>query len=290
MPVGNVPPPIRTTGTGSSTPPVQSPGTPVVVGNPSGTPGGPGRTVLTEPNDPTPVVVSGGGGVRTGGIRTGGYKPPRGNGDVPPTGGEPDEPTAQPTGNGGNGGNGTLGQAPVRTGGYKPPRGEAGNGASEENVTIRTGRVRGNDNPAGGNLAVAATKEFPALLFAKMPCRGTCPSYTATVWPNGRVLYVGQQNVPRIGSFELMLPAATVAAMQEQAQQAGFSELQESYASGATDIPATMLTMYGRDGSAKTVSVEDAAPAQVQALFSYIDGELGRAAGGGEQAAPTGEK
>jgi hypothetical protein len=87
-------------------------------------------------------------------------------------------------------------------------------------------------------------------------------------------VYVGQQNVPRIGTFELKLAPATVASIQQQAQSVHFNELPASFASGTTDIPATVLTMYGAQGSSKTVTVEDSAPDEVQALFDYINGTV----------------
>jgi hypothetical protein len=106
-----------------------------------------------------------------------------------------------------------------------------------------------------------------------MQCRGTCPAYTATIWPDGRVRYEGQQHVARLGTYELRMEPAALASIQQQAHGLGFSELQETYASGVTDIPATVLTMYLASG-AKTVSVEDSAPAEVQALFDSIDSTI----------------
>jgi hypothetical protein len=146
------------------------------------------------------------------------------------------------------------------TGGIKPIPG-----------TQPASQGEGASTPASEGVTAAA---MPALMFVKMPCRGTCPSYTATVWPDGRVVYVGQQNVPHLGTYELRLEPATVASIQQQARTLGFAELPGSFASGMTDIPATVLTMYGAGGSPKTVSVEDAAPAEVQALFDYINGTL----------------
>ena len=222
--------------------------------------------------------------IRTGGIkpmrdepspdiRTGGIKPMRDNpspSDQPspdyPTGGIKPIPGTGPTRGGGEANQpGGSGEQPTGelTGGIKPIRG---------------------GNAEQGGLTNNAT---PALVFAKMPSRGPSPSYTATVWPNGRVVYVGQQNVPRLGTFELQLPAATLATIQQQAQGVNFPELQESYASGATDIPATRLTMFDRAGGSKTVTVEDNAPAEVQALFDYINNELTQLAGaGGTEEAP----
>ncbi len=216
--------------------------------------------------------------VRTGGvkpmhdepgpdIRTGGIKPMRDN-PSPGGGADPEYPT----------------------GGIKPVPGTGPTRGGEEmnqpggSGEQPTGGLTGGIKPMrGGNAEQSGltNNAVPALVYAKMPSRGPGPSYTATVWPDGRVVYVGQQNVPRVGTFELQLPTATLAAVQQQAQAINFPELQESYASGATDIPATRLTLFDRAGGSKTVTVEDNAPAEVQALFDYINNELTQLAGAG---------
>ena len=130
----------------------------------------------------------------------------------------------------------------------------------------------------------------PVLTFMKPGCRGTCPSYTATVWASGRVSYVGQLNVPRLGTHELQLPAATVAAMQQQARAVNFADLPESYATGDTDLPARVLTMYDQKGTGKSVTVENVAPEPVQALFDYIDNQLISLATAGAVAGPKADE
>ncbi len=120
----------------------------------------------------------------------------------------------------------------------------------------------------------------PAFVFTKSSCLGPCPSYTATVWADGRVRYNGQLNVPRIGTFNLRMAPATVALLLQQAKGVGFTELRDHYASGATDIPATTLTIYQANGRSKTVVVEDNAPEEVNALFGNVAAAVSSVAGG----------
>ncbi|GAA4364549.1 hypothetical protein GCM10023185_34150 [Hymenobacter saemangeumensis] len=236
----------------------------------------------STPVPPTSAPIGASG--ETPGPRTGGIKPVR------PTK-FPTEPVATPASEYPTGGikpipgstaSGSVAVASTlsedtphnfQTGGIKPIPGGQSAPAGEVPTTPGTGapaEMPGTENPGNGG----GTQAVPALMFAKMPCRGTCPAYTATVWPNGRVVYVGQHNVPRVGTYELRLDPSVVADIQRQAQGLGFGELQASYASGNTDIPATMLTIYSASGSSKTVSVEDTAPAEVQALFDNIHGTL----------------
>ena len=258
---------------------------PIPNGSPAGGNGGvvqppvDGPTGGIKPVKPT-EQPNGGGSSQGGDFQTGGIKPVREN---QPTGGiKPVKSTEQP----GTGGNSPAGDD-FQTGGIKPipPTATPANPTTSQpqgtEVVYQTGGIKPirESQPAGSSTETVqpgsmssngGTKAAPVLMFAKMPCRGYCPSYTATIWPNGRVVYVGQANVEHVGTYELRMEPATVASIQQQAQSVNFNELPGSFASGNADIPATMLTMYGPSGSSKTVSVEDNAPAEVQALYDYI--------------------
>jgi len=119
----------------------------------------------------------------------------------------------------------------------------------------------------------------PVIVFKKTPCFGTCPDYDATIYPDGRVTYVGRTNVKLTGTRELKLPATTVTAILTDAQSLGFRKLQEHYSSGATDMPSTFLSIRQPDGTLKTVQVEDGAPEPLRNLLTYISGELDKISG-----------
>lgn len=262
---------------------------PVLVGTPSppskdplyGTGGikGPHPTttppVRTEPNEPvvsTPVQPAAPADPLYG---TGGIKGPHsattktepvlqssGTGGIRPGRMQDEEPADPLAGTGG-----IKGPHPVKTDGEEAP--------------IRIVRTSELPNPGPGKGDVKP--DGPAFVFSKSPCLGPCPSYTATVWADGRVLYEGQGNVPRIGTFKLHMNPATVTMLLQQAKNAGFTELRDHYASGATDIPATTLTIYQANGRSKTVVVEDNAPDEVNALFGNVAGAIGGVADGGAE-------
>ncbi|MCC2547649.1 DUF6438 domain-containing protein [Hymenobacter sp. BT175] len=126
----------------------------------------------------------------------------------------------------------------------------------------------------------AEAPKSPVLVFAKTRCLGNCPTFIATFWADGRVTYTGQENVPKIGTFQLQLPADVITAILKEAEQMGFAGLQAQYTSNTSDLPSTILTIHQPDGSVKTVRAEDDVPGELQNLIARIDTELAKVVGG----------
>lgn len=122
--------------------------------------------------------------------------------------------------------------------------------------------------------AQAAVAAEPAIIFRRTPCYGTCPHYTATVYPDGRVQYEGLQYAPAEGKREFTLPMVVVNKIRQDADQLGFFQLREQYPSNFTDMPSTFLTMRRADGTMKLVQAEDNIPPSLQKLFDYIHEEI----------------
>lgn len=99
--------------------------------------------------------------------------------------------------------------------------------------------------------ASAATE--PVLVFQRTPCHGTCPTYTATIYADGRVEYDGQRFVALTGKHTLSLPVATVNEMLAEAKRIGFTKLQERYAGQTYDLPSTIITVHPVGQPAKAV-------------------------------------
>ena len=117
-------------------------------------------------------------------------------------------------------------------------------------------------------------EEAPVIVFKKTPCYGTCPHYEATIYPDGRVAYMGYRNVPKLGAAQLQLPPAVVGNVLSQARDLNFAGLQDLYSKGATDMPATIITIIQPDGKPKTVQVEEGAPQPLKDLLKYLGDEL----------------
>ncbi|GAA3918009.1 DUF6438 domain-containing protein [Hymenobacter algoricola] len=126
----------------------------------------------------------------------------------------------------------------------------------------------------------AQTQAAPVIVFRKTSCLGPCPEYEATIYPDGRVSYMGRSNVPKMGAHEFRLAPATVKKMLADAQSLGFRKLNDRYTTkNVADLPSTFLSIRQPAGTLKTVQVEDAAPAGLQALLDYISQELDKISG-----------
>ncbi|SHJ23608.1 hypothetical protein SAMN02745146_2571 [Hymenobacter daecheongensis DSM 21074] len=158
-------------------------------------------------------------------------------------------------------------QPPVKheTGGIKPP------------TSWETGGIKmplETTNPTGGGKLTEIDRQEPLLIFAKTPCMGLCPDFTATFWADGRVTYEGRQHVASLGTHQLQLPADRVSDLVSEAQNMGFAEFKSRYTGNTSDLPSTILTIRQPDGSSKTVQAEEDAPAALLKLFAHISGEL----------------
>jgi hypothetical protein len=131
--------------------------------------------------------------------------------------------------------------------------------------------------------SAAQAQTAPVMVFKKTPCYGPCPEYEATIYPDGRVSYMGRSNVRLMGAHELKLPAATVKKALADAQSLGFGQLNDHYApKNVTDLPSTFLSVRQPDGTLKTVETvqaDGAVPAALQALLDYLSQELDKIAG-----------
>lgn len=110
----------------------------------------------------------------------------------------------------------------------------------------------------------------PMLTFERTPCFGTCPAYKMQVFADGRVAYEGRRAMPVMGKKNLQLPAATVADMLHQAQDAHFDQFQNRYSRNTTDLPSTIITIRQPNGQLKTVVVEEGEPDNVRTFVASL--------------------
>lgn len=117
------------------------------------------------------------------------------------------------------------------------------------------------------------------LVFQRTACYGTCPAYTATVFRDGRVAYLGERFVPVLGPRTLSLPPATVSALLNEARRINFNGLAHHYTSNVSDLPATIITVYQPGQARYRVFAESAIPAPLQGYIDYLKGRLDPLAG-----------
>ena len=135
--------------------------------------------------------------------------------------------------------------------------------------------------PFSAPVPVLAAAPAPVLVFQRTPCEGSCPVYTARVFADGRVEYVGEYAVPVLGRRTLHLPAAQVAALLAEARRIHFEQFKAVYRGTVADVPGTVLTVQLPGQFAKTVSVEEALPLPklLRAFLTQVGGRLDPLAG-----------
>ena len=118
-----------------------------------------------------------------------------------------------------------------------------------------------------------------ALVFQRTLCYGTCPSYTATIFRDGRVAYVGERFVPLLGTRSDSLPQATVIAMLDEARRINFAALQSRYASNVSDLPSTIIAVYLPGRHMHRVEATQGMPDNLKDYIAYLRARIDPLAG-----------
>lgn len=111
------------------------------------------------------------------------------------------------------------------------------------------------------------------ISFIKTSCYGKCPVMEARFYSDGRVLYIGKENVGRIGTFEAKIDKIELDQLKGQAIDADFENLAEVYPSNGrqiSDLPVTVTGFYFDDHLKKVVNNHDAPKSLIQ-LEMYLE-------------------
>ncbi|MGI4866872.1 MAG: DUF6438 domain-containing protein [Janthinobacterium lividum] len=120
----------------------------------------------------------------------------------------------------------------------------------------------------------------PVLVVKRTPCHGTCPTYTATIFADGRVEYEGERFVTLTGKHTLSLPVATVTQMLAEAKRVNFSKFDDKYGGNASGLPATIITVQPVGQPAKTVRAQQDIPPSLEAYINFLTQRLDPLANG----------
>ncbi|HET9506245.1 MAG TPA: DUF6438 domain-containing protein [Hymenobacter sp.] len=123
----------------------------------------------------------------------------------------------------------------------------------------------------------------PVLVVQRTPCHGTCPTYKAAIYADGRVEYEGERFVNRIGKHTLRLPVATVNQMLAEAKRINFNNFRDQYAGDVYDLPSTIVTVQPAGQPAKKVEARQDIPEKLQAYLDYLHKQLDPLANGLEE-------
>lgn len=116
------------------------------------------------------------------------------------------------------------------------------------------------------------------ITFAKSSCFGECPTYTATIMPDGSIDYNGRKFMPLIGSHLIQANKKFAQSILGKANEIGFFNLQDKYDNDKLmDVPSTTLTIETTTNN-KTVYARYQTPKELDELNTYIHDEIYRMA------------
>jgi hypothetical protein len=119
-------------------------------------------------------------------------------------------------------------------------------------------------------LQAAPAPQAIRVTLERTACFGTCPVYSVTVTGDGRVSYVGSQNVRVSGTHTWTIDPAAVAALVAEIEKAGFFAMKDDYTGLITDQPTTYTTLTI---GARTKRIKDyfGAPKALKEIEERID-------------------
>jgi hypothetical protein len=91
-----------------------------------------------------------------------------------------------------------------------------------------------------------STHDTPDVLLIEMrktPCRGYCPVYTFRLMSNGNATFIGEENVPRKGTFVKKISEKEIENIIDAFEKIPIWDLKDEYLARVTDLPTTYLTI-----------------------------------------------
>ena len=94
----------------------------------------------------------------------------------------------------------------------------------------------------------------------RTPCYGRCPIDKVEAFGDGRVRYVGERFVPRLGTYTRQLSAQELSKLESILRESAFEKYDTLYDNtGISDLPSLILT-YRLDGREKRITCRTGCP------------------------------
>jgi len=100
-------------------------------------------------------------------------------------------------------------------------------------------------------------------------CFGACPVYTGTVYADGKIVYEGQTNTERKGTFSGKIPQAVLCSLVTEVQKNKLMTSREKYIDNVPDAPVTTITITDR-GRTMVISYNMGSPEPLRELGSLM--------------------
>lgn len=118
-----------------------------------------------------------------------------------------------------------------------------------------------------------STAGTPQIKLSKSTCRGKCEAFDLSIFEDGTMVYKGIKNVDLMGEHHGKLDKADHKALLASFKAQKFSEMEDSYLTGARDLQ-TMEVTYG----SKTCQYHKRlAPESLKTLVATIEGFINSA-------------
>lgn len=117
------------------------------------------------------------------------------------------------------------------------------------------------------------------ITIQRSSCYGSCPIYSAKIYADGRVLYVGKEFVKETGERRFKIAPERVQQIIKEFQRIDYFSLKDKYdadesGNSLTDLPTT-ITSICLDGKKKKVVNYYGAPSKLDELEDKIDSLAG---------------
>lgn len=111
-----------------------------------------------------------------------------------------------------------------------------------------------------------------SLFFSmeRTPCFGTCKAYRIEIFRSGFATYEGRSNMEKQGKHTARVDQATMLALYNKAEAAGFFGMQDKYDANVTDLPSTFVRVVAA-GKDKKVMGRVGQPAAFKAFAAFAD-------------------
>jgi len=114
------------------------------------------------------------------------------------------------------------------------------------------------------------SKDSVLITYSKTSCRGKCPVYSMTIYTNGKILFVGKENVKNIGKYEKQLSTSELDTLIQAFDKSEFFKFKDKYTSRATDLP-TIYVSFSYKGQYKKIKDYFGAPEKLKQLEKLLD-------------------
>ncbi|MHA6247726.1 DUF6438 domain-containing protein [Pontibacter sp. CAU 1760] len=124
--------------------------------------------------------------------------------------------------------------------------------------------------PAAQTITAQDAAISPLLLFQKTPCLGLCPAYNATIYQDGRVVYVPFKNALAQDTLLMQMGRAEMDSLTKRIEKLDYHALDNTYLSGWSDISSTYTTFYQDGQAAKRIKHQEGGPEQLLQFQNWV--------------------